>query len=97
MPSTISGSKIVTDEIENSSGANPYNITLNAEIDTSTGSQSYDVENIPSGVKRITVLLAGVSLSGSEKFMVQLGTGGSPTTSGYLGGADYDSAGGGIN
>jgi hypothetical protein len=102
MPSTISGAsvvadKVVTDEIENSAGANPYNITLNSEIDTSSGSQSYDVTGIPTGVKRITVLLAGVSTSGTEKLMIQLGTGSSPTTSGYLGGADYDNAGGGIN
>ena len=72
-------------------------ITLNAAIDTSSGAQSYDVTAIPTGVKRITLLLAGVSTSGSEKLLIQLGTGGSPTTSGYLGGADYDSAGGGIN
>ena len=72
-------------------------ITLNAAIDTSSGAQSYDVLNIPPGVKRITLLFAGVSLSGSEKPLIQLGTGGSPTTSGYLGGADYDNAGGGIN
>jgi len=72
-------------------------ITLNTAIDTSSGAQSYDVANIPPGVKRITVLFAGVSTSGTEKPMIQLGTGGSPTTSGYLGGADYDSAGGGIN
>ena len=72
-------------------------ITLNAEIDSSSGAQSYDVTGIPPGVKRITLLLAGVSTSGTEKPMVQLGTGGSPTTSGYLGGADYDNGGGAIN
>ena len=72
-------------------------ITLNAEIDTSSGAQSYDVTGIPTGVKRITLLFASVSTSGTEKPMVQLGTGGSPTTSGYLGGADYDNGGAAIN
>ena len=72
-------------------------ITLNAEIDTSSGAQSYDVTGIPPGVKRITLLFASVSTNGTEKPMVQLGTGGSPTTSGYLGGADYDNGGAAIN
>ena len=72
-------------------------ITLNAEIDSSSGAQSYDVTGIPPGVKRITVLFAGVSTSGTEKPMIQLGTGGSPTTSGYLGGADFDDGGSAIN
>ena len=41
---------------------------------------------VPSWVKRITVMFQGVSLSGTDDFLVQLGTGATPTytTSGYL-------------
>lgn len=43
---------------------------------------SIDFTNIPSWVQRVTVLFAGVSLSGSDDFLVQIGSG-SFTTSGY--------------
>ena len=60
----------------------------------STSGTSIDFTSIPSWVKRITVLLQGVSTSGSSNLQVQLGTGATPTytTSGYLG-----SCGGGGN
>jgi hypothetical protein len=53
----------------------------------STSGTSIDFTGIPSWVKRITVLLQGVSTSGSSNLQVQLGTGATPTytTSGYLG------------
>ena len=44
---------------------------------------SIDFTNIPSWVQRVTVLFAGVSLSGSDDFLVQIGSG-SFTTSGYV-------------
>jgi len=44
-----------------------------------------DFLNIPSWVKRITVMFNGVSLSNTDALTVQLGTGGVPTTSGYTG------------
>ena len=43
-----------------------------------------DFTGIPSWVKRITVMLGGVSTSGSSNYIVRLGSG-SITTSGYLG------------
>jgi len=43
-----------------------------------------DFLNIPSWVKRITVMLSGVSTSGTSNPQIQLGAG-SVTTSGYLG------------
>ena len=52
----------------------------------STSGTSIDFTGIPSWVKRVTVMLNGVSTSGSSKLRVQLGSG-SVETSGYLGGS----------
>jgi hypothetical protein len=54
---------------------------------TSAGQTSINFTNIPSWVKRVTVLFSGVSTSGTADVIVQLGTGATPTytTSGYLG------------
>ena len=52
----------------------------------STSGTSIDFTSIPSWVKRITVMFKGVSTSGTSIVIVQLGTGGTPTTSGYGGG-----------
>jgi hypothetical protein len=51
----------------------------------STSGTSIDFTSIPSWVKRITVMFAGLSTNGSSIPQIQLGTGGTPTTSGYLG------------
>lgn len=54
----------------------------------STSGTSIDFTNIPSWVKRITVMLQGVSVTaGTSPFIIQLGTGATPTytTTGYLG------------
>jgi len=50
----------------------------------SASSTSVDFTGIPSWVKRITVMLVGISTNGSSLLRFQLGSG-SPTTSGYLG------------
>lgn len=52
----------------------------------STSGTSIDFTSIPSWVKRITVMFSGVSTSGTSFVIAQLGTGGTPTTSGYGGG-----------
>ena len=52
----------------------------------STSGTSIDFTGIPSWVKRITVMLNGVSLSGTANIHVQIGSG-SVTTSGYTGGS----------
>lgn len=49
----------------------------------STSGTSIDFTSLPTWVKRITVLFNGVSKSGTANFRVRLGTGGSPTTTGY--------------
>jgi hypothetical protein len=61
---------------------------------TSTSGTSIDFTNIPAGVKRITVMFNGVSLSGTATKYIQLGTGGVPTTTGYsgVGGTFYSSS-----
>jgi hypothetical protein len=48
----------------------------------STSGTSIDFTGVPSWVKRITVMLNGVSLSGSSNLLIQIGAG-SVTSSGY--------------
>ncbi len=59
----------------------------------STSGTSIDYTSIPSWVKRITVMLNAVASNGSSIFQVQIGTGGTPTTTGYLGSATQISTG----
>jgi hypothetical protein len=51
----------------------------------STSGTSIDFTSIPSWVKRVTVSLNGVSTNGSANPLIQIGTSGGVTTSGYLG------------
>lgn len=57
----------------------------------STSGTSIDFTGIPSWVKRITVMLNGVSTNGSSPLQIQIGAG-SVTTSGYLGVVSYASS-----
>ena len=50
---------------------------------SSTSGTSIDFTSIPIWVKRVTVMFNGVSLSGTSDFLIRLGTGGTPTTTGY--------------
>lgn len=49
----------------------------------STSGTSIDFTSIPSWVKRITVMLNGVSLSGTSNILIQLGTSSGVTSTGY--------------
>lgn len=51
----------------------------------STSGTAIDFTSIPSWVKKVTVMFSGVSTNGSTAFLIQLGTGATPTytTSGY--------------
>jgi len=49
-----------------------------------TSGTSVSFTSIPSWVKRITVMYNGVSLSGSANMLLQIGTGGTATTTGYV-------------
>ena len=48
---------------------------------------------IPSGVRKIIVIFDQVSLNVNQSLRVQIGTGGSPLTSGYIGRCNYQAAG----
>jgi hypothetical protein len=50
----------------------------------STSGTSIDFTSLPSWIKRITVMLSGVSLSGTSYVMVQLGTSAGIAATGYL-------------
>lgn len=82
MPATITGSQNGTVGLINALTA------VN-----STSGTSIDFTGIPSGVKRITVMLNGVSTNGVSKLRIQLGTGGSPTASGYTGSSTFVASG----
>ena len=49
----------------------------------SASGTAVDFTSIPSWVKRITIMLNGVSLTSTGNYLYQVGTGGTPTTSGY--------------
>ena len=76
-------SKLVVGEIENAAGGNPYSITLSAEQATTSGT-AIDFTSIPAGTSRIIVMLEGVSLSGTDSMLIQLGDAGGFETSGYV-------------
>jgi hypothetical protein len=63
-------------------------VVTSATSQASTSGTAINFTSIPSWVKRITVMFAGVSTSGTSNIQIQLGTGGTPTytTSGYVGG-----------
>lgn len=70
-------------------------IITSGTAQASTSGTSVDFTGIPSWAKRITVMFAGVSTSGSSNYLIQLGTGSTTyTTSGYLGTSILSSGGG---
>jgi hypothetical protein len=58
-------------------------ITTGTSVATTSGT-SFDFTGIPSWVKRITVMVAGVSTNGSSLVVVQLGTSSGLVTTGYI-------------
>lgn len=59
---------------------------VSGTVSTTTGGTAINFSGvIPSWAKRITVMMRGVSLSSTANFLVQIGTGGAATTSGYTG------------
>ena len=90
MATQIQSAKIVTEEIENAAGANPYSITLTAEQATTSGT-SIDFTGIPAGVTVIKLMLTGVSNNGTSALMAQLGDSDGIETSAYVCNASNDS------
>lgn len=62
-------------------------IVSGASIATTSGT-AHDFIGIPSWVKKITIMLSGVSSTGTSFHIIQLGDSGGIETSGYLGTAD---------
>jgi hypothetical protein len=58
--------------------------TLSTAV-ASTSGTSIDFTSIPSWVKRLTVMLSGVSLSGTDGIILQLGDSGGIEATGYVG------------
>ncbi len=58
----------------------------------STSGTAIDFIGLPSWAKRVTVMLSGVSTSGSSIVQIQIGTTGGLVTSGYLGAAAVSGA-----
>ena len=83
MATQIQGAKIVTEEIENAAGANPYSITLGTE-NTTTGGTSIDFTGITAGIQYLVVMWNAVAGSGSSFKLLQLGDAGGIENSGYV-------------
>lgn len=62
-----------------------------------TSGTAFDFTGIPSWATRITVMLQDCSLSGTDNFLVQPGTGGGPVTSGYVSETSINPAGSSYN
>lgn len=60
-------------------------LTFGSAVSTNSGT-AYDFTSIPSGKKVIAIVFDKILQSDSDYFAVQIGTGGSPTTSGYIAG-----------
>jgi hypothetical protein len=63
-------------------GTDYSQLTL-ATAQTASGT-AVDFTGIPSWAKRITVMFNNVSTNGTSGMLIQIGTGGTPTTSGYF-------------
>jgi hypothetical protein len=77
-------STLAVDKATNVAGTQYYSLMLLATSKSATGT-SVNFAGIPSGVKRMTVILTDVSSSGSSVFLIRLGPSGSYATTGYVG------------
>lgn len=66
-------------------GVPANNILLSGLLVSLTGS-TVTITGIPSGVRRITVMLTGASTNGTNNYQIQLSSGGTFVTTGYTGG-----------
>ena len=89
------GAKVDAIALSSTGGATFSQITggalTRATAQATTSGTSIDFTGIPSWVKRITVMLNGVSTNGTSVPMIQIGSG-SVTTSGYTGSVSATSA-----
>lgn len=64
----------------------PVGVLISGTAVATTSGTSIDFTSIPAGVRRITVMFSGVSLSGTSNYLIQVGAG-SVATTGYSSGA----------
>ena len=76
---TINASGVFDDGVLLTSGG----ITLGTEVATTSGTV-HDFTGLPAGIKRIIITLEGVSLSGTDNILVQLGDAGGFEATGYI-------------
>ena len=75
-------SKLVVAEIEDAGGSNPYSVTLGTEV-AHGGGATRTLTDIPSGVKKVTVMIEQLSTSGTSNIILRIGPSGGVVTSGY--------------
>jgi hypothetical protein len=85
--------KINATEVQENGVALGYKLTSGTAQVTTSGT-AFDFTSIPSWVKRITVLFADVSLSGSDDILVQIGDSGGIETTGYASASSATDSGG---
>lgn len=88
----VAGSNTLT--LQAGTGTNSMNTLATAVA--STSGTSIDFTGLPSWVKRITVMLSGVSTNGTSNLLVQVGYSGGIETSGYLSGCGKAGASGSV-
>lgn len=88
-PTAVAGTNTIT--VQAATGTMSVN-TLGTAV-ASTSGTSIDFTGLPSWIKRITVMFAGVSTNGTSNIQIQIGAG-SVETSGYLGASAVISSGG---
>ena len=67
------------------------NLTRGTAVATTSGT-SIDFSSLPSGIRRITLLMDNVQTNGTSRVCVRVGTGGTVETSGYSGTVRQDAA-----
>ena len=89
MSVVIDGTSGITLPDSSSQSAAAESATVVDSIATTSGT-AFDLTSIPSGTNKIEVVFANVGLNGGDHIIVQIGTGGSLTTSGYSSSSNCD-------
>jgi len=79
---TITTAKILDANVTPAKLSQPFTVSQTTAIATTSGT-AFNFTSIPSWVKKITVYLSSVSLSGGDDLLVQIGPSGGVETSGY--------------
>jgi hypothetical protein len=78
---SVTGNASVTGSLN--IGGSTVRILTRGTVQNTTSGTSIDFTSIPSWVKRVTLILNGLSTNGTSMILFRLGTGGTPVTSGY--------------